>query len=280
VQPLEGLVRELRVFQPDVVVATGSDPTFTTEVLDRCAAYPTILYVRDAAAVPVTGADVHFDVSIANSRALANAMERPHARTTFLPSLFPPRLYKVATTRQKVLFVNPIPKKGVDVVLRLAEVRPDIPFVFNLSWQMKSSRLRDLRRSAKRLGNIEIRTPTTDPQALFRDCRLVLVPTQWPEAWCRVVSEAQISGIPAVASAVGGLPESVGPGGLLVEQPDSEQAWLDALSSMWDDQELYRQLSESALAHSRRPELSVTTVLEHFEDLLRRATESHARCVP
>jgi hypothetical protein len=24
----------------------------------------------------------------------------------------------------------------------------------------------------------------------------------------------------------------------------------------------------------------VTTVLEHFEDLLRRATESHARCVP
>ena len=156
--------------------------------------------------------------------------------------------------------------------------RPDIPFVFSLSWRMRASALRTLRRTARRLGNVEIRDATTEPQALFRDCRLVLVPTQVPEAWCRVVSEAQINGIPSVASRLGGLPESVGPGGILVAPSDSSEAWMEALSEVWDDQERYEQLSERALEHSRRPELSVDHVIQRFEELVAQAIDRHSRC--
>ena len=138
--------------------------------------------------------------------------------------------------------------------------------------------LRELRRKTRTLGNVEIRKPTHDPSVLFRDCRLLLVPSQWDEPWARVVSEAQISGIPAIASRAGGLPESVGTGGILVSPRDSGQAWLTALSTAWDDEDRYKQLSAAALQHSRRPEITTDVVLERFEGLLRQAIESHRAC--
>jgi glycosyltransferase involved in cell wall biosynthesis len=125
---------------------------------------------------------------------------------------------------------------------------------------------------------VEIRKPTDDPATLFRDCRVMLVPSQWPEAWGRVVSEAQISGIPTLASDVGGLPESVGPGGILVHPKDSKEAWLAGLTAIWDDADRYERLSELALAHSQRPDIAVDRVVQRFEELLRQAIVAHARC--
>jgi glycosyltransferase involved in cell wall biosynthesis len=237
-----------------------------------------VLYVRDAASASAAATGAHFDVAIANSRFVADAIRQAGGEAVFLPSLFPPALYEVSTTREKVLFVNPSARKGVDIALELAGSRPDIPFVFSLSWRMKASALLDVRRKARRRGNVEIRRATTDPRVLFRDCRLILAPTQVPEAWCRVVSEAQISGIPTVASWIGGLPESVGPGGILVTPPDSDDAWLEALSEIWDNESRYEELSERARAHSRRPELSVDLVTRRFEELMAQAIARHQRC--
>ena len=111
------------------------------------------------------------------------------------------------------------------------------------------------------------------PSRLFRDCRVVLVPTQIPEAWCRVVSEAQVSGLPSVASSLGGLPESVGPGGILVAPPSSKQAWSEALAAIWDDHDRYEELSKRALDHSHRSEIAVDSVVRHFEGLVAQAID-------
>jgi glycosyltransferase involved in cell wall biosynthesis len=278
VRPLESLRPTLDTFGPDAVVVTGTDPAFALEALDKSRGFPTMLYVRDVASASVARDATHVDLVVANSESVANSVRRHGPDAVFLPSLFPSGDYEVLTTREKVLFVNPSPRKGVDVALELARARRDIPFVFSLSWRMRASALRALRRAARRLGNVEIRKATTEPRALFRDCRLVIVPTQVPEAWCRVVSEAQISGIPSLASRLGGLPESVGPGGILVAPSDSSEAWMEALSEVWDDQERYEELSERALQHSRRPELFVDNVIQRFEELVARAIDRHSRC--
>jgi glycosyltransferase involved in cell wall biosynthesis len=278
IRPLEAMPGTLATQRPDAVVVTCGDPGFAAAALRVAGGLPSLLYVRDAASASATVAGAHFDVAIANSRFVADAIRQVGGAAVFLPSLFPPALYRFSTTREKVLFVNPSPRKGVEIALELAGSRPDVPFVFSLSWRMKAAALRDVRRRARRLGNVEVRKATTDPQALFRDCRLVLVPTQVPEAWCRVVSEAQINGIPTVASGLGGLPESVGPGGILVTPPDSLTAWLDALARVWDDERQYEQLSERAREHSRRPELSVDPVTHRFEELIAQAIDRHQRC--
>jgi glycosyltransferase involved in cell wall biosynthesis len=278
VRPLRTLQSMARALSPEVVVVTGTDPSFALSALQQTSNRPSVLYPRVAAAWPVALAP-HVDLVVTNSEFMADGIRQLGAEATFLPSVFPPAAYKMTPVRERVLFVNPVPKKGVEIALYLAERRPDIPFVFSLAWRIEPGVLRQLRRRARTLGNVEIRKPTHDPATLYRDCRILLVPSQWEEPWPRVASEAQISGIPAIASHVGGLPEAVGPGGILVAPPDSRQAWLDALSTAWDDQKRYEELSSSALEHSRRPEMNPDLVVQRFEGLLAQAIERHRECV-
>jgi glycosyltransferase involved in cell wall biosynthesis len=277
IRPLQTLPSIARAFSPDVVVVTGTDGGFASSALQLISNQPSVLYVRVEASVPVALAP-HVDLVVTNSEFMAGTIRQLGADAIFLPSVFPTQTYRLTPVREKVLYVNPVPKKGVEIALHLAECRPDIPFVFSLSWRIEPEVLRQLRKQTRKLGNVEIRKPTNDPAKLFHDCRLLLVPSQWEEPWARVVSEAQISGIPAIASRVGGLPESVGPGGILVSPRDSKQAWLEALSDVWDNQETYEHLSTRASEHSRRPEMDPDLVVQRFEGLLAQAIDRHRRC--
>lgn len=277
IDPLQIERSLLRNFSPDVVVVTATDPAFATSALQLSADLPSILYVRVGAAIQTVSA-AHADLVVANSAFMADLVRGRGVEATFIPSIFPVQEYRLDPSRQKVLFINPVPKKGVNIALALAERRPDIPFVFNLSWRVAPQDLRPLRRLARRLGNVEVRKATRSPAALFRDCRVLLVPSQWEEAWARVVSEAQISGLPVVGSRIGGIPESIGPGGLLVDPPDSVDTWSSALSEVWDDEARYEELSQLAREHSERNELDVGMIVERFETLLAHAIDRHRQC--
>lgn len=274
-----GVVLELsRELAADVAVVTCGDPRFAEGCLNAVPDIPSILYVRDARSAAVVGTDVHADVVVANSRFVAGRARGAGRDAVFIPSIFPRNAYEVPVRQQKVLFVNPTPRKGVETALAVAAARPDIPFVFRLSWRMRRRALRDLRLRAHRLRNVEVQEATADPAELFAECRLVLVPSIDEEAWCRVVSEAQINGIPSIASASGGFPESVGPGGVLVSPPDSTEAWVRALSEVWDDRGRYDELSRRALEYSRREEMEPENVTRRFELLIDEAIERHAGC--
>jgi len=92
----------------------------------------------------------------------------------------------------------------------------------------------------------------------------VLMPSVWEESWGRVVSEAQVSGIPALASNTGGLPEAVGPGGMLVDRQADLSDWLHALSQLWDDDARYDHYARAARTHSHRPEFQPNAVVSRF----------------
>ena len=265
-------------FDADVVVAVATDPAFAVEALTQVVDRPAILYVRGASAVPFVLAGAHLDAVVANSPFIARSIQNLGVSAEFLPSVFPPDIYGVPTTRSKVLFVNPIKKKGLSISMALAAEHPEIPFVFSLSWRMRHADYRRIRRVGSALGNVEVRSATNDPSELYRDARVVLVPTQWPEAWPRVVSEAQLSGIPAIGGRVGGIPDAMGSGGLLVDPAYSTRAWSEALSALWNDHSLYEDLSTRAREHIRRPEMGVGNIVSRFEQLMDEATLRHSEC--
>lgn len=57
-----------------------------------------------------------------------------------------------------------------------------------------------------------------------------------------------------LASDRGGLPEAVGPGGVLLD-PEKPERWIDAVRRLWYDKSYYSKLSTAAAAYSTRPEI-------------------------
>ena len=94
------------------------------------------------------------------------------------------------------------------------------------------ARWRPARRSARRWPTPRACRPRTSP-ALVRGARAAILPVL-SEAVGLPVIEALAVGTPVVASAVGPLPELVGPAGLLVEPRDADRLAV-AIATIWAD---------------------------------------------
>jgi len=82
--------------------------------------------------------------------------------------------------------------------------------------------------------------------------------------------EAMACGAPVLAGNTGAQPEVVGDAGILVNPYDTD-AIVQALSTLWEDASLRRQLSQKALerAHSFTPQRTLQQLLAAYETALR-----------
>jgi glycosyltransferase involved in cell wall biosynthesis len=103
--------------------------------------------------------------------------------------------------------------------------------------------------------NVVLQPRTHDMRQVYRATHILLAPSQWEEAWGRVATEAQFSGIPVLASDRGGLPEAVGPGGSVLPHDAPATVWAEALREYWRDPAVYQRASAAALDYARRPEI-------------------------
>ena len=260
----------LERFRPDTVVVSGNEygrPHVADALLTRTRSLPTTLYVHDLESTELANnRELHVDAVAAVSQFVAQRVSRPPA-PVLLPPIVDRRLYDIPSKRRTVLFVNPRRSKGLEIALGLARSRPDIPFDFVRSWPLSASALEALRTTLSELPNVSLRGPVHSPAALYGTARVALVPSLEPEGWGRVAAEAQASGIPVLASAVGGLRETVGSGGIVVDSPTDLGPWLDALSRIWDDESGYARYSALARRNAERPELTPEFVGDAFEAL-------------
>lgn len=264
---------------PDVAVIQAGRPLALAERLTALGV-PCLVYLRDARFGDLGGPvrerdDLRF---LAVSRDLARRFgDAFDIVPETIPPLVRPERYRVESTRENVTFVCPFPEKGVGLALALARRRPDIPFVFVESWGLRPLRRRALAHRIKAAGNVVFRGPVEDMRTVYRDAKLVLVPSRTPEAWCRVVSEAQVSGIPALASNTGGLPESVGAGGILVDPTVGADRWERALAQMWDDEPVYERLADRARQHAQRPDFEPAAITAKLLPVLDDLAAARAR---
>ncbi|MGR0218602.1 glycosyltransferase family 4 protein [Agromyces sp. ZXT2-6] len=164
----------------------------------------------------------------------------------------------------RIVFVGRmIAEKGPDVLIRAAEQlgRADLEFVLIGSHGFArdapvspyEQELRRLADSARSRSGADIRfEPFVDRMslpAMLRDADVLVVPSRWAEPSGLTAAEGLATGLPVIASRVGGLPDVVGTAGLLVE-PDDAAVLAEAIAALADDRELRRRMSQRARAHA------------------------------
>jgi glycosyltransferase involved in cell wall biosynthesis len=176
--------------------------------------------------------------------------------------------YQQGRRGNRVLFVNPVREKGVEIAFALAARRPTVPFAFVESWGLSEQWRRSCFERALHCGNIEWIPRSADMAAVFDRTRLLLVPRYSEEGYCRLVTEAQLGGIPALTSDRGSLAETVGPGGCVLDVDAEIDAWLAQLDRHVGDDRQHGLASEQARLHADRPEIAGPAVIEHMLELL------------
>jgi len=207
------------------------------------------------------------DLVISNSRFLQGALQQ---RAKVDSQVIAPFIDTAAlrgsmgsADRRYLTFVGLDAWKGANLAIRLAEALPDRAFLF-LEGPRSSSILRD---RVRRLSNVTCLGWNQDMGPVFARTRVLLVPSAWEEPFGRLPVEAGACGVPTLASARGGLPESVGDGGLLMDPADELAQWVDGIRQL-DDPQVYSRLAQAAVRHAASYDLELS--LRHFEDLVRR----------
>ncbi len=211
-----------------------------------------------------------FSAYIANSNyTAARFRARCGIDAHVIPPMFNPSRYQTSGERRFASFINPVPAKGVELALAVAALCPEIPFRFVKAWPLSPAQSISLKRRIARLPNVELLERRADMRSIYATTRVLLVPTRpGQETWGRVASEAQFSGIPVLASDVGGLPEAVGPGGTVVSPDASPRTWAAALKRLWTDPEYYASKSAAALSYSQRSVLDLESQLNSLREIL------------
>lgn len=158
-----------------------------------------------------------------------------------------------------LVYVNPSREKGSMFFLRLADElarrRPDIPVLIVESRGKVRSLLDEGLRNGvdlTRHQSLVFSAGVAHPRDFLAVARALLVPAIWEEASALVSGEAQVNGVPVLASPRGGLPETTARGGFILPIPDdltvdtaapvpaaAVAPWIAIIERLWDDPRFY-----------------------------------------
>ena len=276
--PENGYRRLRRRARPDVVVASSIDRVTWRRLRSQLVAddVPSVLYIREASGLGhLTISQAPPVLLLANAESHAARARAAGFECEVVPSVVELDRSRTDTSRVTALLVNPSDLLGGDRIWPIADARTDIHFVLQESGLLSDRERSVVHALAEARPNVSVRPYTDDPAEVYRDARVLLVPHRVDNR-PRVILEAQANGIPVIASAYPGLAESIGPGGVIVEDADNPAAWTRVLSSVWDDPTRYENLVDAARTHAHRSEVDPVRIVERFEQLLTQLTNQTA----
>ncbi len=262
----DSLELTIKDWKPDVIW-TQLDGIEQIASIGLDAKTPTIVFLRDAEdpvasikAIARSGAAV-----ICNSRFMADRVRKltgtiPHV---IYPS-FDPYNGSPAAQDGFITMINPHRVKGIETLLKIAAKLPDQRFLIVESWPLGADDKRLLLEAIAKLGNIEYSDRVPNIEGIYRQTKLLLVPSVWEEAFGRVVIEAESCGIPVIASARGGLPEAVGKGGICIDDYLDADEWAKEIRSLLSDPQRYESISSAARRHARSDLFSTHHAAQSF----------------
>lgn len=122
-----------------------------------------------------------------------------------------------------------------------------------------------------------VHAPTGNMRVVYAEAKIILMSSIVEEAWGRIASEAQFSGIPVIASDHGGLSEAGGPGGVLPDPEGRVEAWAGALRAQWSGDAACAELPAGALARSVQSCLDPQVQIDALMRAARRSIAVKAR---
>lgn len=171
--------------------------------------------------------------------------------------LVDPNEYVVEPVGDEILYVTPLYRKGIDVMLSVAEKMPNEDFLI-VGPKQPDNTYRDRISS---LSNVRYEGYHHDMKQVYRRTKLVLMPSR-AESFGRVSVEAGFSGIPTVAADTGGLSESVGVADCLVSGYDPDD-YVTTIRTILDNYEYY-----SEQARNQAMKLSAPKQVERLQAIL------------
>lgn len=184
-----------------------------------------------------------------------------------------------------VLLMNACGVKGLPIFLDLARALPDVKFAALAGYGTTSQD----RAALSLLPNVTLLKNEKNLDDIFRQTRVLLMPTLWVEGFGMAVVDAMLRGIPVLASNFGGLVEAkLGTDYLLPVNPIEHFAdkleenrlplplipaqnitpWQDALEGLLSDRALYERQADAARAAATRFVSALS--VKPLEDLLTR----------
>ncbi len=223
---------------------------------------------------------LRFGTSVAISRAVA---ERLPVAAEQIGNPYPADVFglraEVPRTRELAFLGRLVSDKGADVLVEaLAILRDDTGLTPDLTMVGEGPELAALRALADRLavsGQITFAGQQTG-ETLVRTLnahRVLVVPSRLPEPFGVVALEGAACGCVVVGSEEGGLPDAIGPCGLLFPNGDAP-ALADALARVLTDDSLRAEVAAAAPAHLERhhPRQVAAAYLRIFERVRRPAS--------
>ena len=267
---LEFFRKFLDAYRPDVMLTYGGDPITAGMIAEaKQRGIPVVFALHNFA---YTGSRffANVDYCLVASE-FARRHYRDHVGLDCRALSYPVDWDRVRVENRNprfVTFVNPCLDKGVYPFARIAHElgwrRPDIPLLVVESRGTKET-LGACGLDLAAAGNLQIMSHTTDPRRFWGLTKIALLPSLWWENQPLVAIEAMINGIPVVGSNRGGIPETVGDGGLILPLPErltpltrivpeaeEVEPWVEAIIRLWDDQALYAERSQLARREAER----------------------------
>jgi glycosyltransferase involved in cell wall biosynthesis len=185
-----------------------------------------------------------------------------------------------------VTFFNPQLTKGVGLISRLIPCMqkraPELNFLI-VSGRTGKFQLQIHGKSLEEQENVWHIASQEDVRSIFKRTSILLVPSVWQEGASRSIVEAQLSGIPVIASNRGGNSERLNGGGFCLDLPprllddprivpteEEVEAWIKTLLMLWNDEKAYATAAANALkaAEPFQPDEVSRRALEYFENLV------------
>lgn len=278
---LELAAKRIKRYKPDIVLTQLDASEEVIAIADK-AGVPAAVMIRDVffewykGDPPVSRPPL----LISNSEFVAARVRSELGRdsTTIYPVILPDQ-YRVSRSDPKyITMISPNKKKGIDLVLTLASRLTHRQFLLVEGWPLYESELLELETKIAAMPNVTLRPWSLDMRTVYSETALLLVPSPTEEAFSRVIIEGHTSGIPVVATRIGGIPESMGDGGVLVEVADAPEKWIETIENLLNEPEAYNRLSESARVNAGRrifePNRNVQLFVEAISDHIGRSRDS------
>lgn len=184
------------------------------------------------------------------------------------PVIHPERVLVKGGQRDHVTFVNPHVVKGCHTFIEMAKSMPNMKFQVGESWLIHGERKEWLDRDLHSLPNVTVHKRSPDVRPLYAATKLLVMPSLWEEAHGRVIREAQINGIPVIASNRGGIPEAMGKGGVLVDDYTNPETWVKTVKEVLSDPIRMDEMVEAGYENANKLEFSPHRAAIRFAALL------------
>jgi glycosyltransferase involved in cell wall biosynthesis len=184
---------------------------------------------------------------------------------------------KVPRRPDFITFINPSFEKGVSVFMPLAKLAakecPEIKFLVVQARGRWGNALHVLKFKPEDFPNVKVIGHQTDMRPVYASTRALLLPSLWHESGARVIAEAQINGIPILASRTGGSAELVGQGGKIFDIPEDVREhktellvteetlrpWIEEIKRIWNDQAYYEALCKQVEKEAEQHDIERNT---------------------